>query len=81
MEVSFDGLRSEIFQRMLALREALEECLSDLRKDDAANLKEKYDEAAAGVNVLNCLYDDEVEGDCSDMSHTRIDLFNDEDED
>jgi hypothetical protein len=66
MKVSFDGSRRNLHNDMMRLRDGIEEleeesiCLEDL--------KELYNEVAASVGTLNCIYSDDVEGDFNDLS-------------
>ena len=78
MNVSFDGLRTNatrsmnelscVMTKVLAL-ESYEE-VDDYLKED---LIKAFNEAAMFVDTFNCLYDDSVEGDMSNMEDLSID--------
>lgn len=55
----------------------LEKCEDDI---DIQEVKDKYDNVAQAIDVMNCLYDDSVEDDINDLSHLSINRFESEEE-
>lgn len=73
MEANFDGMRRIATSNMNVLGKFLEEeilIMDNYYIDD--EIKEKlvkaFNDAAQSVDVMNCLYDDAVEGDMNDLS-------------
>lgn len=87
MTVSFDGLRKNATRSMNDLHITLNKIITeyDMYERDRENLIKEFNEAAMFVDCMNCLFDDNVEGnmtDLSDLSISRLeDLETDEEED
>ena len=80
MNVSFDGLRKNTTYSMNKLYEILKEIIESDNLDDYQldELKSKWNESARYVSTFNCLYDNSVENDMTDLSELDIDTFNEE---
>lgn len=73
MEANFDGMRRDATANMNTLGKVIEEeILSMDEYDMPLELKEKlieaFNNAAQSVDVMNCLYDPNVEEDMNDLS-------------
>lgn len=73
MQASFDGMRRGATNGMNSLHGVLSEVLKldsydGIRDDLKERLIEAYNNAAQSVDVMNCLYDPNVEGDMNDLS-------------
>lgn len=68
MKVSFDGLRQNLMSDVKELKETIQELESTLTGFEFECLSEKFDLVAQGANILMCIYDDNVEGDCNNLS-------------
>ena len=80
MNVSFDGLRKNTTYSMNKLYDVLKEIIEsgNLDDDQLDELKSKWNESARYVSTFNCLYDNSVENDMTDLSELDIDTFNEE---
>lgn len=80
MNVSFDGMRKNATRSMNQLHDVLKEILEeyDLYEHHADGLIEVFNNAAQNVDMFNCLYDDEVQGDVNDLSDLSISRLGDE---
>jgi hypothetical protein len=87
MKVSINGLRSSLSGDCIQLKREIDYINNQLvgttlTKDDIFDLKEKFDEVARSVGMLNLVYDDEVEGDFDDLSgQIKIPRFEQEEDD
>ncbi len=75
MNVSFDGLRKNATRSMNALHDTIKDVLKsgDMGDSEKEELIENFNEAAMFVDTFNCLFDDSVEGDMTNMSDLNID--------
>lgn len=80
MNVSFDGMRKNATRSMNELHDILKQILEeyDLYEHHADYLIKAFDNAAINVDVFNCLYDDEVQGDVNNLSDLSISRLGDE---
>lgn len=79
----FDGMRKNATREMNNLQCVIEDMLShgdNLYDEDVQKLKEQYNRAAQSVDIMNCLYDDNIEGDVNNLSHLVIFRFEEDDE-
>ncbi len=74
MKACFDGMRRNATGRMNDLGQEIKELL-EMAKDskyfeieDFENLVDSFNSSAGAVDVLNCLYDDNIEDDMNDLS-------------
>ena len=74
MKACFDGMRRNATGRMNDLGSEIKELL-EMAKDgkyfeieDFENLIDSFNNSAGAVDVLNCLYDDNIEDDMNDLS-------------
>lgn len=71
MDTSFDGMRRNATARMNTLQKQIQLLLDDkysnVDDDQKEALIEAYNDAAAAVDIMNCLYDDDVEDDINDL--------------
>lgn len=85
MKVSMDGLRQNMtgdFNKLkFAIDDIIEDARSSVSEELLSELKAKFDQAAQNVNILNCVYDPEAKGDFSNLSHLRVNSFDDGSED
>lgn len=85
MKANFDGMRKNATRRMNDLGSEIKKLL-EMAKDgkyfeieDFENLINSFNNSAGAVDVLNCLYDDNIEDDMNDLSdELRINLLNEE---
>lgn len=73
MQANFDGMRRNATNGMNNLHDVLSEVLKldsydGICDDLKERLIETYNNAAQSVDVMNCLYDPNVEGDMNDLS-------------
>lgn len=74
MNVSFDGLRKNATRSMNTLHTTLQKIINeyDMYEKDREDLIKEFNEAAMFVDSMNCLYDDNVDGDINDLSDLSI---------
>lgn len=74
MNVSFDGLRKNATRSMNTLHTTLQKIINeyDMYEIDREDLIKEFNEAAMFVDSMNCLYDDNVDGDINDLSDLSI---------
>ena len=82
MKVSFDGMRRNATSRMNDLGSEIRELLEMVKDgkyfeiEDFENLIDSFNCSAGAVDVLNCLYDDNIQDDMNDLSDLiNIDLI------
>lgn len=69
MKANFDGMRRNATSNMNKLYLVLKEVLSDIDNDCLENeIIEAFNDSAESVDVMNCLYDPNVEDDMNDLS-------------
>jgi len=70
MTVSFNGLRKNATRSMNKLFDVLEDVLEndDICIDNKIQIVEKFNEAAMFVDLFNCLFDPDVDGDMDNLS-------------
>lgn len=75
MKVCFDGLRRNATRSMNSLHDAIKEIVENdnIYDSEKEELIEKFNKAAMFVDSFNCLYDDSVEDDMSNLSDLSID--------
>ncbi|UFH59810.1 hypothetical protein [Sulfurovum mangrovi] len=82
MQVSFDGMRRNATNAMNALQGNIEDMLKkyeyDLYDSDRQDLIESFNEAAMFVDMFNCLFDDDVDGDMNNLSDLEINRLSEE---
>lgn len=85
MKVSFDGMRKNATSSMNVLGSEIKELLEIAKDgryfelDDFEELINSFNNSASSVDIFNCLYDDNIEGDMNDLSELiSIDLINEE---
>jgi len=61
MNVNIDGLRRNATGEMNNLADIIERACFHLEEDDKEELIQAFDEAAASVDMFNCVYSDSVE--------------------
>ena len=83
MNVSFDGLRKNATRSMNILHTTLSKIIdeSDLEERYKKDLIKEFNDAAMFVDCMNCLYDDNVDGDMNDLSGLSISRLEDLEED
>lgn len=86
MKACFDGMRKNATRRMNDLGSEIKELLEMAKNgryfeiEDFENLIDSFNSSAGAVDVLNCLYDDNIEDDMNDLSELiNIDLIEIED--
>ena len=74
MNVSFDGLRRNATNSMNTLHTTLQKIINeyDMYEKDREDLIKEFNEAAMFVDSMNCLYDDNVDGDINNLSDLSI---------
>ena len=76
MKVNFNGMRKAATSDMNRLHSVLDELLSKhsdtLFSYEREEIIEAYNQAAQSVDMFNCLYDDNVEGDMDDLSDMGV---------
>ena len=76
MKANFNGMRKAATSDMNRLHSVLDELLSKhsdtLFSDEREAIIEVYNQVAQSVDMFNCLYDDNVEGDMDDLSDLNI---------
>ena len=76
MKVNFNGMRKVATSDMNRLHSVLDELLSKysdtLSPYEQEAIIEAYNRAAQSVEIFNCLYDDNVEGDMDDLSDMGV---------
>lgn len=79
MNASFDGMRRNATRSMNKLHDILKDILEeyDLYEHHHQSLIEAFNNAAQNVDMFNCLYDDEVQGDVNNLSDLSIDRLDD----
>ena len=75
MKANFDGMRKTATSDMNKLCSTLQEIVESgtLFDDQLVELIENFNSAAQSVAFFNCLYDDDVEGDLSDLYDMEVD--------
>ena len=74
MNVNFDGLRKNATRSMNTLHTTLQKIINeyDMYEKDREDLIKEFNEAAMFVDSMNCLYDDNVDGDINNLSDLSI---------
>lgn len=88
MRVSFDGMRRNATSSMNRLHTVIDDILAttdeyDISATKREELTESFNDAAMFVDSFNCLYDDNVEDDMtnlSDLEIKRLEIENKEEE-
>lgn len=82
MNVSFDRLRKNATRSMNDLHSTLNKIITeyDMYEKDRENLIKEFNEAAMFVDCMNCLFDNDVEGDINNLSDLSISRLEDLDE-
>ena len=80
MTVCFDGLRRNATNSMSELHYAIQEMFdndryNDISEDMKENVKEKFNHAGRMVTSFNCLYDDNIKDDMTNMSDLDCKYF------
>lgn len=74
MKVSFDGMRTNATHSMNRLHDTIKEIIDndDLFDNEKRELIDNFNNAAMAVDIFNCLYDDDVDGDMNNMEELSI---------
>ena len=89
MTASFDGMRKRATANMNELHEVLKDVIElatweSVSDDLKERIVEAFNDSAQSVDIMNCLYDDNVENDMSDLSEVlhieRLEIEENEDE-
>ena len=76
MNVSFDGMRKNATRSMNQLHSAIQNVINnDISESDKKSLIEAFNESAMFVDSFNCLFDDNIEGDLTNLSHLNVNRF------
>lgn len=80
MNVNINGIRKNATRSMVILYDSIDSLLENenISKESRLDLCEKFDEAARAVTMINCIYDNSVDGDFDDLSHIDCNYFDED---